>query len=80
MFKHVSADKDLSLDCTETVSPVFMAKLILFDKTKNESGVQLLFSLVQVQNKSFGPKQHAKFTVNHHHHPPPTYQKLFAGF
>ena len=50
------------------------------------SGVQenngLLFSLVQVQNQSFGPKQNTKFTVNHpppppppppthHHHPPP---------
>ena len=42
----------------------------------------LSFSLVQVQNKSFGPKQNTKFTVNHHHHHPPTttYRKLFAGF
>ena len=34
MFKHVSADKALSLDCTETVSTEFMAKLISFYKTK----------------------------------------------
>ena len=32
--------------------------------------LDLLFSLVQVQNQSFGPKQNTKFTVNHH--PPPT--------
>ena len=32
----------------------------------------ILLSLVQVQNQSFGPKQNAKFTVNHHHHHPPT--------
>ena len=34
MFKHVSADKALLLDCTERVSAEFMAKLILFYKTK----------------------------------------------
>ena len=39
---------------------------------------KVLFSLVQVKNQSFEPKQNAKFTVNHH--PPTTYQKLFAGF
>ena len=40
---------------------------------------KILFSLVQVQNQSFGPKQNAKFTLNHHQHPPPI-PKLFTGF
>ena len=35
---------------------------------ETETGI-LLFSLVQVENRSFGPKQNTKFTVNHH---PPT--------
>ena len=35
---------------------------------------KILFSLVQVQNQSFGPKQNAKLTVD-----PPTYRKLFEG-
>ena len=38
----------------------------------------LLFSLVQVQNQSFGPKQNTKFTVNHHH-PPTTTEKFLQG-
>ena len=40
---------------------------------------KILFSLVQVQNQSFGPKQNTSFTVIHHL-PPTTYRKLFAGF
>ena len=45
----------------------------------------MLFSLVQVQNQSFGPKQNANFTVDTYkpwnlHPPPTTYQKLFEGF
>ena len=31
---------------------------------------KVLFSLVQVKNQSFGPKQNTRFTANHH--PPPT--------
>ena len=37
--------------------------------------IKLLFSLVQVQNQSFGPKQNTTLTVNHPPpptHPPPT--------
>ena len=37
----------------------------------------LLFSLVQVQNQSFGPKQNTKFSVNH---PPPTTYHLPKTF
>ena len=36
----------------------------------------LLFSLVQVQNQSFGPKQNTKFTVNH---PPPPTENFLQG-
>ena len=36
-------------------------------------GPLLLFSLVKVQNQSFGPKQNTKFTVNHHPPPPTTH-------
>ena len=52
------------------------------DQDKNQEIIDqlILFSLVQVQNQSFGPKQNTKFTVNHQPPPPPTYQKLFEGF
>ena len=50
----------------------FTVKANLLIKKATDIQVSLLFSLVQVQNQSFGPKQNAKFSVNHHHHHPPT--------
>ena len=47
-----------------------LRKCVNFSKM---SEFQILFSLVQVKNQSFGPKQNSKFTVDHRHHP-----KLFS--
>ena len=51
------------------------SSLILLEEKQSIS--PLLFSLVQVQNQSFGPKQNTKFTVDTH---PPTHPKLFEEF